>query len=149
MKRINILLILLTVSFSFYGLRELRSNIHTIQVGNHKMKVDVANNPLKIAKGMMFKRSMPEDFDGMLFILDEPQIARFWMKNTYIPLDIAFIDETHQIKDIQSMFIINSETEYVSPVPVKYVLEAPLGYLKNQGIQVNDFITLDSKVLKK
>ena len=118
----------------------LRPNIQTIQVGNSVIQVEVADNDYKIALGLMFKKTLP-DYDGMLFIFKENQIGRFWMKNTYMPLDIAFIDDLRQIKEIKRMYVLSDKIEESSG-PIKYALEVPLGFFEQEGITPGDFINL-------
>jgi uncharacterized membrane protein (UPF0127 family) len=72
---------------------------------------------------------------GMLFFFEEEGYPRFWMKNTFIPLDIAFLDARKKIVDIQEMVPLQIEQRYGPPVKVKYALEMNAGWFKKQGIK--------------
>lgn len=66
----------------------------------HMFRVQVADDPAKRSKGLMFRRDLPAD-EGMLFMFPLPEPASFWMKNTYIPLDLIFIRANGRIANIE------------------------------------------------
>lgn len=68
--------------------------------GMHAFRVQVADEPAERSTGLMFRRDMPAD-EGMLFLFPMPQPASFWMKNTYIPLDLIFIRANGRIANIE------------------------------------------------
>ncbi len=107
-----------------------------LSIRSETLWVEIASTPAERMVGLMFRDSLPENH-GMLFIFDTPQILKFWMKNTLIPLDIAFIDEAGVIIDIQAMEPLDT-TLHVSPKAVPYALEVNRGWFKRHGIGVGD-----------
>ncbi len=95
-----------------------------VKVGNQTFTVEIAQTLENRRKGLMFRKKMPED-GGMLFIFEEEKRHGFWMKNTFIPLDIVWIDADKKIIDVKTVPPCNIP---VCPVyhpdgEAKYVLE--------------------------
>ncbi len=91
-------------------------------------------------QGLMFQKSMPKD-KGMLFAFDKYDYVDFWMKDTYIPLDILFIDPSMKIVDIQSMKPLDLKT-VESRKRAKYALEVNAGYVEKHQIKVGMYINI-------
>lgn len=105
--------------------------------GKHSYKIDVAAEPADRAKGLMFVQEMDEG-KGMLFVFDEIREVSFWMRNTFIPLDMIFIDEFGTVKSIHENAVPHDGTPIPSNVPVKFVLELNAGQVKKIGLAVGD-----------
>ena len=90
----------------------------------------------------MFRREMPED-QGMLFVFPQEQRLSFWMKNTYLPLSIAYIDAKGTIVDLQDMTPLDLEP-HPSAKLARYALEVNQGWFKRHGVEVGESIELDS-----
>jgi hypothetical protein len=88
------------------------------------------------AQGLMFRDDLP-DGTGMLFVFPEQSVRSFWMQDTYVALDIAFIDTDFRIVDIQQMEPLSTD-RHESPAPVMYALEVPLGWFAEHGVEVGD-----------
>lgn len=101
--------------------------------------IELAANDEKRTRGLMWRRKMEEN-QGMLFVMEQQEIQSFWMLNTYIPLDIIFVDEQRQIVTIRS----NTQPQSLDPVtsdqPALYVVEVNAGYCRKNGISVGDRI---------
>lgn len=95
----------------------------------------VANTPGRREHGLMEVRSLPDGV-GMLFVFVEDTQAGFWMKNTLIPLDIAFIDATGQVRAVRHMEPCTADPcpVYEPGVPYRHALEVPGGWLERNGI---------------
>ena len=91
-------------------------------------------------KGLMFKKELDEN-SGMFFVFDEPAYLNFYMKNTYIPLDIAFIDSDFVIVDIQQMKPLDTKI-ITSRFKSKYALEVNKGFCDRVGLVVGDTIKI-------
>src|SRR6202022_2808173 len=101
--------------------------------GVHMFAVELALTPEEQAKGLMFRRELPEG-QGMLFDFGDEQPAAFWMKNTYIPLDMIFIQADGRILRIAEHTVPLSEALVRSGGPVRAVLEVVAGTAQKLGI---------------
>ncbi len=104
-----------------------------IQIENHELVVELANNPLLRQRGLMFRRLLQDDH-GMLFIFEESGLHGFWMKNTYIPLDIGFFDENKVLIEVHSMKPHSLDITRPSK-KAKYALEVAQGWFKKNKIK--------------
>jgi uncharacterized protein len=104
-----------------------------------KLTIEIADNEAETTQGLMYRRSMP-DSCGMIFVMPDYEPQKFWMKNTYIPLDIIFLDETKKIVTIQANTTPFSEAGVESYDKAKFVLEVNAGYCKRKGIEKGDLV---------
>jgi uncharacterized membrane protein (UPF0127 family) len=105
--------------------------------GKHSFKVEVVSTPEKMAQGLMYRKSLPEDA-GMLFDYGRPQPTSFWMKNTLIPLDMIFIAADGRIVNIHERAVPLSLDPIPSQGPVRGVLEVNGGTVAKLGIKPGD-----------
>ena len=98
-----------------------------------QFNIELAVTPAEQAQGLMYRESMPS-FDGMLFVYPSPRAVTFWMKNTLIPLDMLFIDETGLVQRIKE----NATPQSTETIPggenIQYVLEINGGLSKMLGL---------------
>jgi uncharacterized membrane protein (UPF0127 family) len=111
-----------------------------LTIKGRKIRVEVARTEDEKARGLMFRESLGKD-DGMLFVYDREEFLTFWMKNTPIPLSIAFIDRRGKIVDIQDMEPFSLST-HASTLPAQYALEMNKGWFKRNGIGVGDLVRI-------
>lgn len=104
---------------------------------NKQLTIEVVDNEAETTQGLMYRKSMP-DSCGMLFVFPDSQERSFWMKNTYIPLDILYLDSQKQILTIQANRTPFSEEAIPSLKEAQYVLEVNAGYCQRNGIQQGD-----------
>lgn len=102
--------------------------------GEVALQVELARSDQEQQKGLMFRKSMPAD-QGMLFVFEKEQRLGFWMKNTYLPLSIAFLNSEFEIVDIQDMMPLDENT-HVSVSPALYALEMNQGWFRQHKIEV-------------
>jgi len=110
-----------------------------IKVGAHPLKVEIAQSDPEREKGLMFRRSMGAN-DGMLFIFDEPAYHSMWMKNTLIPLSVAFVDREGVILNILDMEPQTLDT-HMSAGPSIYAIETNKGWFAQKKIKAGDKVT--------
>lgn len=123
------------------------SNKFPVMIKGNKIFVAVADSEEKRKRGLMWRKKLNNDA-GMLFVFKDSSIRYFWMKNTFIRLDMAFIDTNMVIRTIRTAAKTNdSTTIYSSFVPVQYVLEVNAGWFEQHNIEPGDTITFDKTLL--
>ncbi len=124
-----------------------RKTVLPINVAGIELEIEVAATPEEQILGLMYRNTL-EDNDGMLFIFPCEKQLSFWMKDTYIPLSIAFIKANGRIVQIESMKPYSLDT-HLSKEKVKYALEMKEGWFKVHNVRVGDEVkiplTADSK----
>jgi uncharacterized membrane protein (UPF0127 family) len=97
--------------------------------------VEIAATPRARTCGLSLRESLPA-YHGMLFIDRDERVREFWMKNTTIPLDIAYMDSGGRILDIHQMDPHEPERRYSSGIPARYALETHQGWFHSKDIQI-------------
>ncbi len=118
----------------------------TIKVKDKTLKVKLAITPAQQRQGLMNVQGMPPtklpENEGMLFIYRREEILSFWMKNTTLPLSIAFIDKKGNITEIRDM-----EPRGLGSVrsakPAQYALEVNKGWFTKNNVKIGDKVKLD------
>jgi len=105
----------------------------TLSISGNKLTAEVAANDPERMQGLMHRRMMPEN-RGMLFIFPDEAHHAMWMKNTFIPLSVAFIDNKGIISNIEDMKP-HDETPHGAVKPVRYALEMNAGWFAKRGIK--------------
>ena len=120
----------------------LKRNTITIvsQKGPIPVDVELAHTDTERSTGLMFRTEL-EDGKGMLFIFDKDEVLSFWMKNTLIPLSIAYIAYDGTIVDIRNMYPRDTSPVHSSR-SVRYALEVPQGWFSRSGINEGDRVNL-------
>ena len=123
----------------------------TIKVGNKPLKVSLAITPEQQTRGLMNIQGMPPtklpENEGMLFIYRREEMISFWMKNTKIPLSIAFIDSRGIVQEIRDMEPFGLDS-IRSAKPGKWALEVNRGWFDKHGIKVGDKINCAGKTIR-
>lgn len=106
------------------------------------IQAEVAATEKTREKGLMFRKSMPED-KGMLFVFEKEDFHNFWMKNTRFPLDIVWIDSNKKIVDIYEYALPCKDVcKTIAPqAEAHFVLEVNAGFTKKHGIKIGDALS--------
>jgi len=109
-----------------------------LRVGPHRVSAEIAVRPGDRQQGLMFRDSMPPDH-GMLFVFPKEQVLSFWMRNTTLPLSIAYADARGVIVRIADLEPLD-ERMVTSMGPARYALEMNRGWFREHGVGVGDRI---------
>lgn len=131
--------------FAGVALAQMPANFQKkeIIIGDKKLIVEIAKSDDERAQGLMFRKFLPDNY-GMLFIFEYEKELSFWMKNTYIPLSIGFLDKNKVVVDIQDMKPMSTGSNkqdlvsYRSKKPAQYALEVNQGWFKKNKIKIGD-----------
>ena len=105
----------------------------TLNAGMHLIRAEVAQTPEQRSTGLMFRQAMGQN-EGMLFAFEDAGQQCFWMKNTLLPLSVAFVADDGSIVNIESMKP-QTEDSHCSTKPVRFVLEMNEGWFGKRGIK--------------
>ena len=108
--------------------------VKQLSVGMHVIRAEVASNYETRARGLMYRKELSPNA-GMLFVFPQPAVQCFWMRNTLIPLSIAFIADDGMIIDIVDMTPM-TENSHCSSAPVRLALEMEQGWFAKRGITI-------------
>ena len=144
--RLVLFLALFTVKIGFAscGPQRLETTVLDIEKaggGTVSIVAELAVTDEERARGLMHRTNLPEG-EGMLFVFDRDQRLSFWMKNTVIPLSIAFISSDGRITEIRDMRPLDL-TPVVSVRSVRYALEVPQGWFARVGVGPGDVVRMD------
>lgn len=114
-----------------------RVAVETATGNSYTFHVELAETPEQRSRGLMFRDSIPEN-GGMLFLFDVPHVASFWMRNTFISLDMIFIQQDGRIVNIHERTVPGSQALHSAAAPVTAVLEIRGGLASRLGIRPGD-----------
>ena len=103
-----------------------------LTAGIHVIRAEVALAPAERSKGLMFRPALGPS-QGMVFLFDEPAVQCMWMRNTLIPLSVAFIDDDGRVINVEDM-APQTETNHCARKPARYALEMNKGWFAKHGI---------------
>lgn len=146
-KKRTLLLLILLLSGVTPSCAGKVTKLYSARIGGRNLRLELAVTPQERRKGLMFRDSLPEG-RGMLFAFPSPRILSFWMKNTRIPLSIAFIGEDWRIVAIRRMQPYN-RNPVTSRIPARYALEVPQGWFHRHGITTGNRLYPGTLLLQK
>ncbi len=130
-------------AFSFSCAQKSR---YYAEIKERKIYLEIAADPESRSMGLMFRDSLGKN-NGMLFIFPDEEVVSFWMKNTFMPLDIAFIDSSGIIVKTASMRP-HDRTPVGSEFEVKYALEVKRGFFRENSIGPGDAVSFSDSVME-
>jgi len=149
MRKLLTLSIFLVLGLIVYYLIEVPySNKQLVTINGHSLNVELANTDYLRNQGLMGRQSLPQH-SGVLFLFPTSMPQAFWMKNTLIPLSIAYIKRDRTIADILEMKpdqYKGNLKKYRSSTKVKYALEVNQGWFKRHGIRVGDKVNFSRSI---
>jgi uncharacterized membrane protein (UPF0127 family) len=110
----------------------------TLSIRGQQLVVEVASTSESRSTGLMNRFSLRTD-QGMLFVFEAPQPLAFYMRNTYVPLSIAFVDQRGRIINIEDMRPLDESTHW-SKGPALYAIEMRQGWFAQRGIGAGDAV---------
>ncbi len=110
----------------------------SLTAGMYVIRAEVAANEAARQQGLMFREKMSPN-EGMVFLFPAPAAVCMWMKNTLIPLSVAFIDETGEIVNIEDMQPQTTDS-HCAAKPVRYALEMNKGWFRQKNIKAGSVI---------
>ncbi|WP_245549238.1 DUF192 domain-containing protein [Noviherbaspirillum massiliense] len=125
-------------SMTGFAQSEVRFPTISLNAGMHVIKAEVAVTPAQRQQGLMFREKMGPN-EGMLFLFDAPAGVCMWMKNTLIPLSVAFIEETGKIVNIEDMKPQTTDS-HCAKKPIRYALEMNSGWFQQKNIKPGSVI---------
>jgi uncharacterized membrane protein (UPF0127 family) len=105
----------------------------TLSAGMHQIDAQVAQTPDQRATGLMHRKEMPQH-EGMLFVFERPTMQCFWMKDTLLPLSVAFLADDGTVVNLAEMKPLALDS-HCSAQPVRYVLEMNQGWFAKKGVK--------------
>ena len=104
-----------------------------LSIAGHPVIAEVANTPEAREQGLMYRKHLRGNH-GMLFVYPQPGVHGMWMKNTSVPLSVAFLDEQGVIINITDMIPFSEEQRHAA-APAKFALEMPIGWFSKREIK--------------
>jgi uncharacterized membrane protein (UPF0127 family) len=124
------------------GAAQPRLETIKLYLGAAELTVEIADENLERQAGMMHRTTMPEN-EGMLFVFPYPHQSGFWMKNTTVPLSIAYIDRASRVIEIYDLHPLNTKPAESRSARVQYALEVNQGWFAKNGIKPGTVLATD------
>lgn len=122
---------------------QARVVVETSAGARHPVTVELARTEAERARGLMFRTTLGPEA-GMLFLFDESADHSFWMRNTYLPLDMIFVDEAGVVVGIVERAEPRTDAQRRVGVPSRYVLEVIGGWTRARGVSRGDRVRFEN-----
>jgi uncharacterized membrane protein (UPF0127 family) len=127
---------LLGLALALPALADKHLKVIPLTIGKHQVRVEVVQSDEDRSRGLMFRKQLGRD-DGMLFIFDDPGYHSMWMRNTLIPLSVAFLDRNGVILNVEDMEP-QTEDSHTAAGPAVYAIETNKGWFAERRIKPGD-----------
>jgi uncharacterized membrane protein (UPF0127 family) len=121
--------------------------VYRVTVRDAVLLVEVAVTDAEQERGLMFRSDVPVG-TGMLFLYPSARELSFWMKNTYVPLSLAYLDDGYVITQIEDMEPL-AEESHASDGTARAVLEVPQGWFESVGVVPGDRVTVSARLRQR
>ncbi|OGC68974.1 hypothetical protein A2415_04210 [candidate division WWE3 bacterium RIFOXYC1_FULL_39_7] len=121
---------------------EASHNIASLIVSGVEVTAEIADSPSEKMQGLMFRKTLGEN-EGMFFIYENEDYYSYWMKNTFIPLDLIWLDSDYTVVDIKTNAppcLEETCPSYKPATPARYVLELNAGWSEKNSLKIGDKI---------
>ena len=148
-SKLLLLILALNAGIAACSSQKFKTTVLSIERENASavsITVEIARTDEERSKGLMYRKKLP-DGEGMIFVFDRDQKLSFWMKNTSIPLSIAFIASDGRIVEIKDMYP-NDLNSVLSSRSLRYALEVPQGWFQRANVKPGDVVKIDPALLK-
>jgi len=122
-----------------------RETFFIIAVGEAKIEAQLAVKEPEMRRGLMYRKSLGEN-KGMLFVYEKAQQLSFWMRNTFIPLDIGFFDSEGVLRETRRMYPHDETSVRSKDETIQYALETNAGWFKKNGLKPG--VKIDLKAVR-
>lgn len=127
------------LALGFYIYQKSLTPTLVAEIGGQKFTLEIADTPYKQSRGLMFRKELLKS-NGMIFINETERIISMWMKNTYIPLDMIFLDKDKKVIGILENVPPMTLDQRTIGKPSKYVIELNAGIVKQLGLKDGDVV---------
>ena len=119
----------------------------TLWLDDQRLTSEIARQPLEVMTGMMFRTNMPSD-EGMLFVFNDADRRGFWMKNTLVPLSLAYIDPDGVVRELHDLQPHDTNAVTSESRRIMFVLEVNQGWFQTHGIKPGVVVRSEKGPLK-
>jgi uncharacterized protein len=123
----------------------LSPDVVKLEVAGKEIVLELALTDAERARGLMYRKELEPD-SGMLFVYPGQRLLSFWMKDTWIPLSIAFVRRDGLVTNIEEMRPLLTEKRYESNEPCRYAIEMNSGWFGRHGVEAGDYIVITDEI---
>jgi uncharacterized membrane protein (UPF0127 family) len=134
---------LLSLIVATWAVAQPLSASYPLEIGSQVVRAEIAASPATRSIGLMHRRSLGED-EGMLFVFEGPRRLSFWMRNTYVALDIGYFDSAGVLREIHELEPLDERPVISNNDDLLYALEVKRGWFERHAVVPGDSLSLPS-----